>query len=116
MSNTQRDFIKENSDVLKRCYENEKLRVPFFDAPLKKFDFSKKSVIMVLQGEVCMDNMLTKKQYLSLMDHIEWDENGNTNKKCPLCNNDIIIEYLGTSLSRIVCKTTGCVCIENRGL
>lgn len=58
-----------------------------------------------------MAKQLTKEQYLELMDHIEWDESGKANKKCPLCGNDIVVEP-GT----VKCKTHDCIVIENRGI
>ena len=62
-----------------------------------------------------MEKKLTKEQALELMDNITCDENGNTNKKCPLCGNDIIAIFTGRS-SEVKCKTPNCVSISCRGI
>ncbi len=40
---------------------------------------------------------------------------GTTNKKCPICNNDVIVERYG-SADTIKCKTPGCFKIDIRGI
>ena len=62
-----------------------------------------------------MEKKLTKEQVLELMDNITCDENGNTNKKCPLCGNDIVAIFEGRS-SETKCKTPNCISIVCRGI
>ena len=40
---------------------------------------------------------------------------GKTNKKCPRCGNEIIIEEMGLSYA-VKCKTNDCICAEFRGI
>lgn len=42
-------------------------------------------------------------------------KNGKTEKRCPRCGNNIIIEDKGTSYS-VRCKTDNCIVAEFRGL
>ena len=52
-------------------------------------------------------NELTLNQFLELNKSIVVDKNGSTNKKCPFCNNDVIVEQNGSG--RIIkCKVQGC--------
>ena len=58
---------------------------------------------------------LTREQFIELMDNIAVDENGNTNKKCPICGNDVISEDFGSAYT-LKCKTRDCVSLDFRGL
>ena len=58
---------------------------------------------------------LTLEQFLELNKNIIADDNGNTNKKCPLCDNDVIVERTGTAIT-IKCKTPNCFSSTGRGL
>lgn len=40
---------------------------------------------------------------------------GKTERKCPRCGNDIIIEEVGNSYS-VKCKTDGCIHADFRGI
>ena len=62
-----------------------------------------------------MEKKLTKAQVIELMTNIECDENGKTNKKCPLCGTDIVATFIGNS-SETKCQTPNCVCISCRGI
>ena len=62
-----------------------------------------------------MEKKLTKEQFMAVMSNLSWDENGNTNKKCPLCGNDVVIEVVGR-LSTTKCKTPDCFSITGRGI
>lgn len=41
--------------------------------------------------------------------------NGKTDKKCPRCGNEIIIEEYGSSYV-VRCKTDGCIKLTSRGI
>lgn len=58
---------------------------------------------------------LTLDQYLELNENLVVDENGNTNKKCPLCGNSVVVEHTGTAVT-IRCKTSGCFSSTGRGI
>ena len=60
-------------------------------------------------------NELTLKQFLELNKNIVVDKNGITNKKCPLCNNDVIVEQNGSGRT-MKCKTQGCFAEILRGI
>lgn len=62
-----------------------------------------------------MASRLTKDQFMELMRDLSWDENGNTNKKCPLCGNDVVVEFEGTT-STTKCKTNDCFSLTGRGI
>lgn len=60
-------------------------------------------------------NELTLNQFLELNKNLIVDNNGSTNKKCPLCNNDVIVERNGTG--RILkCKSENCFIETLRGI
>ena len=60
-------------------------------------------------------NKLTFNQFLELNKNIVADDNGKTNKKCPLCNNDVIVERNGTAIT-LKCKTPNCFFETLRGI
>ena len=62
-----------------------------------------------------MANKLTLEQFRKLTKNFIVDENGKTNKKCPLCGDDVIVERNG-SASTIKCATEGCFSSTGRGL
>lgn len=62
-----------------------------------------------------MAKELTMEQFLDLNHSIVVDKNGNTNKKCPLCGNDVIVIKDGSSIT-IKCKTEGCFAEVGRGI
>lgn len=62
-----------------------------------------------------MENKLTKEQVIELMSNMTCDENGKTNKKCPLCGTDIVVTFIGNS-SETKCQTPNCVFISCRGI
>lgn len=60
-------------------------------------------------------NELTLNQFLELNKNLIVDKNGNTNKKCPLCGNTVIVEKNGTGRT-IKCKSTNCFFETLRGI
>lgn len=62
-----------------------------------------------------MDSDVTLKEFDYINDGIISDENGNTNKKCPRCGNDIIVIERGSAYT-IKCKTPGCISLDFRGI
>lgn len=62
-----------------------------------------------------MASKLTFEQYRKITKDFTVDENGKTNKKCPLCGNDVIAERHG-SVSTIKCATEDCFSSTTRGL
>lgn len=62
-----------------------------------------------------MANKLTKEQFLKLNANITVDKDGNTNKKCPLCGNDVVVTYSGSVITT-KCKTNGCFSTTGRGI
>ena len=61
------------------------------------------------------EKKLTKEQVIEFFTDFIYDENGNASKKCPLCGNDIVVTFNGSS-SETKCKTPGCICLCSRGL
>lgn len=62
-----------------------------------------------------MEKKLNSEQFDEIMTDLVWDENGKTNKKCPLCGNDVVIEVVGR-VSTTKCKTPDCFSITGRGI
>lgn len=62
-----------------------------------------------------MENKLTREQVIELMSNMICDEDGNTNKKCPLCGNDIVVSQRGTAVET-KCKTPNCLHFHGRGI
>ena len=62
-----------------------------------------------------MEKKLTKEQFLEVMSYLTYDENGNTNKKFPLCGNDVVVEVVGTAITT-KCKTPDCFSCSGRGI
>lgn len=62
-----------------------------------------------------MEKKLNREQFDEIMTNLVYDENGNTNKKCPLCGNDVVIEFEGSS-STTKCKSPDCFSIGCRGI
>lgn len=62
-----------------------------------------------------MAKELTMQQFLDLNHSITVDENGKTNKKCPLCGNDVIVIKDGSSITT-KCKTQECFVEVGRGI
>lgn len=62
-----------------------------------------------------MDIKLTDEQYTEIMTNAIVNPDGSTNKKCPICNNDVIFIQEG-SANIIKCKTQGCFSIVTRGI
>ncbi len=62
-----------------------------------------------------MAKELTLQQFLDLNHSIIVDENGNTNKKCPLCGNDVIVIKDGSAITTR-CKSKGCFEEFGRGI
>ena len=58
---------------------------------------------------------LTREQLLELNCNLLVDENGTTNKKCPLCGNDIVVETIESACT-IKCKTPNCFSSVGRGI
>ena len=65
--------------------------------------------------ESSMDIKLTREQYIEVGTNMIVYPDGTTNKKCPICNNDVIVESHG-SADTIKCKTPGCFRIDIRGI
>lgn len=63
-----------------------------------------------------MDTNITDKEavFLDSIDE-ELAKEGKTDKKCPRCGNDIILERLGSSYS-IRCKNEDCIGLVYRGI
>ena len=62
-----------------------------------------------------MDIKLTREQYIEVGTNMIVYPDGTTNKKCPICNNDVICEDEG-SAHTVKCKTQGCFSIVTRGI
>lgn len=62
-----------------------------------------------------MEKTLTREQVLELMSQMTYDENGITNKRCPLCGNKIVVSFMGTAIETR-CKTPNCVLLRGRGI
>jgi len=45
----------------------------------------------------------------------DYGDKGKTDKKCPRCGNDIILERFGSSYE-VKCKTPDCICGTFRGI
>ena len=58
---------------------------------------------------------ITLEQFEELNRNLIVDDNGRTNKKCPLCNNEIVIEIDGNSHT-MRCKTHNCLSLDFRGI
>ena len=66
-------------------------------------------------GNFLLDTRLTKQQALELMTDIICDENGKTNKKCPICGGEVFIEFAGNSIETM-CNQNHCFSIGCRGI
>lgn len=62
-----------------------------------------------------MDINLTLEQFENLTKDIVVNSDGSTNKKCPICKNDVIIEQVGSS-GLLKCKSKKCLSIDFRGI
>ena len=62
-----------------------------------------------------MEKKLTREQVLKLMSQMTYDENGITNKKCPLCGNKIVVSFRGTAIETR-CETPNCIRLHSRGI
>lgn len=62
-----------------------------------------------------MATKISLEQFEELNNNLIVDENGHTNKKCPICSNDIVIETVNNCYT-IKCLTKDCVSIDGRGL
>ncbi len=62
-----------------------------------------------------MAKELTRQQLLEINLSLTVDANGNTNKKCPLCNNVVIVSKDGTAIT-IRCKSDDCFEYIGRGI
>ncbi len=62
-----------------------------------------------------MDINITLEQFNDIMKDIFIKSDGSTNKKCPICGNDVIIERHGCS-STLRCKSDICFSIGIRGI
>ena len=62
-----------------------------------------------------MATKLTREQHIEVVMDMFVYPDGTTNKKCPICNNDVIVESHG-SADTIKCKTPGCFTIDIRGI
>ena len=61
-----------------------------------------------------MENKLTREQTLTMLTDIVEDKNGKTNKRCPLCNSQVIVEHHGSS-GAYKCEK-GCFTLRFRGI
>ena len=62
-----------------------------------------------------MATKLTDEQFMKIMTNAVVNPDGSTNKKCPICNNDVICEDEG-SAHTVKCKTPGCFSVVARGI
>lgn len=62
-----------------------------------------------------MATKITTAQFEELNNNLTVDENGHTNKKCPICNNDVVIETVDNCYT-MKCLTKDCLAIDCRGL
>lgn len=62
-----------------------------------------------------MASKLTLEQFEELTDNLIVDETGKTNKKCPLCGNNVFAERNG-SASTIKCESENCFSTTSRGI
>lgn len=58
---------------------------------------------------------ITLEQFEELNNNLKVDGNGHTNKKCPICNGDVIIE-ISNNCYTMKCLTEDCLSIDCRGL
>jgi hypothetical protein len=58
---------------------------------------------------------ISAEQFEELNNNLIVDENGHTNKKCPICHNDIVIESTNNCYT-IKCVAKNCLSIDCRGL
>ncbi len=69
----------------------------------------------LIRGELQMDRDLIIQLFEEITTDIMVNTDGTTNKKCPLCGNDILIFENGNS-GTIKCKTENCFLETYRGL
>ena len=62
-----------------------------------------------------MANNLSLEQYKSISQNLEVDENGVTNKKCPLCGGAVVIKNQSNSYT-LSCAGDNCFHITCRGV
>lgn len=62
-----------------------------------------------------MDIELTFEQFETLTKNMITNPDGSTNKKCPICNNDVIVKKNGNS-GIIMCKSKNCFSVDFRGV
>ena len=62
-----------------------------------------------------MANNLNDEQFENVCENIVVKNDGSTNKKCPLCGNDVIVIFKNSSYN-IRCKTEGCFSEVGRGI
>lgn len=62
-----------------------------------------------------MDINLTLEQFDDLMKDINVRSDGTTNKKCPICGNDVIVKQI-SSISTLKCKGKECFTVVFRGI
>ena len=58
---------------------------------------------------------LTKEQFLELNTNLIVNEDGTTNKKCPLCGKNVFAEINGTAIT-IKCESASCFRETMRGI
>lgn len=58
---------------------------------------------------------LTFKEFESLNENLTVDKNGHTNKQCPCCGTDVVIEHYGSSYT-MKCATKDCISLDFRGI
>lgn len=61
-----------------------------------------------------MSIKLTLEEFEQINENLIVEDNGNTNKKCPCCGNDVIVEYEGASY--IIRCSNECFSITSRGI
>lgn len=63
-----------------------------------------------------MTNELTLEQYEKLNHDLFVYGNGRTNKKCPICGNDVIVMKKTKAAYTIKCISSDCFSISGRGI
>lgn len=62
-----------------------------------------------------MDIDITLVEFEKLNENLIVEPNGHTNKKCPRCGCDIVIESKGKSYT-MRCRTQNCIALDFRGI
>lgn len=62
-----------------------------------------------------MGTKLSLSQFEEINSNLIVDGGGNTNKKCPFCGSDVVVEEIGNCYI-IKCSKNACFSVDGRGL